>query len=102
MSKDSIMKTAKSPVGIASILAVLGGGSFGSYTAVRNFIIEPLVTKVNDVIVGMKASEVRENLMIKNQMDILNYYELWTRLHFRKEDVTTVKKEMITEREWER
>jgi len=94
VTKSKIINSAKTPAGIVGILAVLGGGSFGSYTAVRDFIIGP-------ILVNMKAGEVRENIMIMNQKKILDYAEMWTRLNYRADDIKAVKLEMKITREWD-
>jgi len=71
-----------------------GGGSFGGYTALRDFVIGP-------ILVDMKAGEVRENIIIKNQERLLNYQEIKLRLEYRPEDIKAVKKEILLEKEWE-
>ena len=71
------------------------------YDKVGSPVIDTLGTSVNDILVNMKAGEVRENIIIKQNKILIDYEELKIRLQYRAEDVKAVKKEMLIERQWD-
>jgi len=99
--REKIKYYSRKPVGIASIISLLGASGFGGYKAARNFVVEPVVNKVNDVIVNMKAGAVRENIIIEQNDRLIAYEELKLKLNFRPDDIKAAKNEMIADEFWD-
>ena len=75
-------------------------GMFIGYEKVGSPVVDTLSNSVNDILVSMKAGEVRENIIIGQNEKLLDYEELKLRLQYRAEDIKAVKLEIKLEEGW--